>query len=131
MNKSNQQIIKIVNTLLLATAILIIVLIVYSKFRLDLVPDWRSRSGTLQAQPELRQHIKSIAKSLHFLLAIEAAIIWLSVLLNKFIQPISQRNWYSRLLLNDAWIGLLFTVFILCLYIYTVPIMLICDYPYC
>jgi len=131
MNKSSQQIIKIFNILILATAILIIVLLVDIKFKLSSVPDWTSRSGTLQVHPELREPIKSSIQFLWFLLAIETVIIWLSILLNLFLKRISQGNWYSRSLLNNTLTGLLFTFFILCLYIYTLPIMMICDYPYC
>jgi hypothetical protein len=59
MNKSIQQIIKIFKVLILAKAILIIVLLVDIKFKLYSVPDWTSRSGTLQLHPELRKPIKS------------------------------------------------------------------------
>ena len=131
MNKFIQPIMKIVNTLILVTAILIIMLMFYIEFKLSPFPDRGSRSGTLQLHPELLKPIKSNAQFLQILLAIETFIIWLSILLNFLLKHIFQGNWSSPSLLNNRWICLLFTVVIFCLYIYTLLIMLICDSPYC
>ncbi len=131
MNKFRQQIIKLINILVLLMGILIIALVFYITFKLFSVPDWYSRSSILQVNHELRKAIKSSTQFLQFLLTIETVIIWLSILLNLFIKPVPQANWSSRLLLHNAWIGLLSTIFILFLYLCTMPIMSICDYPYC
>lgn len=138
MNKFSQQKIKIFNTLILATAILIAILIImlrdYLTFKLSLVPDWTSRYGILQRNHELRIHIKSTNQFLQILLATETLITWLFILLNLFLKHIYQGNWSSSLILNNicyVCFGLLFTVVIFRLFIYTCPIMMICDYPYC
>ncbi|HBE17777.1 MAG TPA: hypothetical protein DEG17_11365 [Cyanobacteria bacterium UBA11149] len=107
-------------------------MIFYIYFKLYSIPDWHSRAGTLQANPELRKHIKALGKNLQFLFVIETILIWLSLLLNLFFKHIFARNCYSKLVAKNICIGLLFTVFIFLLWIYTtVPIMMICDYPYC